>query len=617
MTKRARLTRATRSGIGLLVIAALAPLGLAGPANGEDPVGTSDPCALTEILENPCRPLLGAESNNYLAGATFPQRMAEHETRIDRKVDIVHIYVTDKPTITAFEREEASKDGRIPLVNWKVSTDWAAAADGSLDDKIDVMADDITSIPNKVMFAVAHEPEDNVTPSGDPTCQASKTTDLRGTTTDYVKMWHRVRERFDAKGVDNVVWVMNYMGYVSYFGCAEALWPGNDYVDWVMWDPYPNTKSFVETVGGFYDHLTATSDAEHDFLSKPWGLAEWGYAGSDQEDAYKMYADARDALHANTFPKLKAHVIWDNVGAADERVGHKKNGDPDPLEQEWYNAFANDPTFSPDSTAPTSPGSLTGDPVTATSAQLAWTPSTDEVRVAGYRVHRDGALVATLAASATGYPDDDLDDGHSYDYEVVAVDASGNASPAAMVTVRTPDTTAPKAPTSLRATLSGTSVRLTWTRPGDNVGVTSYAVFRGSTVVGFPTTATFTDSGAPQGYRAMYTVRALDAARNMSAASTAVAVTVPDRTSPTNPVSLTATPGYRRVTLAWKAASDNVAVTRYWLYRGTTRIAVLGASARSYANTGLRSGITYSYRLVALDTAGNQSTGSRVSARAR
>ena len=29
-------------------------------------------CALTAILENPCRPLLGAESNGYLPGATFP-----------------------------------------------------------------------------------------------------------------------------------------------------------------------------------------------------------------------------------------------------------------------------------------------------------------------------------------------------------------------------------------------------------------------------------------------------------------------------------------------------------------------------------------------------------------
>jgi hypothetical protein len=147
--------------------------------------------------------------------------------------------------------------------------------------------------------------------------------------------------------------------------------------------------------------------------------------------------------------------------------------------------------------------------------------------------------------------------------------------------------------------------------------VTSYAVYRGGTKVGSPTAASFTDSGPPQGSQASYTVRAFDAAGNQSTTSSSVAVTVPDRTRPTNPVALTATPGSRRVTLTWRAASDNVAVTRYWLYRGTTRIAVLPAGARSATNTGLKKGTAYSFRLVALDAAGNQSTGSRASARAR
>ena len=332
MTTRARLRHAAWGSLAIIAGALLAPLGMAvqPSAAAAAPPDSDDPCALTEMLVNPCRPLLGAESNGYLPGATFPDRMAEHETRIGRALDIVHIYVTDKPTMTKLEKQEASRNDRIPLVNWKVSSDWAAAADGSLDDKIDVMAEDIKSIGNKVMFAVGHEPEDNVTPSGDPTCQAKKADDLRGTAADYVNMWHRVRERFDAAGVDNVVWVMDYMGYVDYFGCAQALWPGNDYVDWVMWDPYPNSKSFVDTVGGFYDHLTAHSDSQHDFLSKPWGLAEWGYMGNDQKAAIKMYGDARDALHANTFPKLKAYLIWDNVGARDERVRFDSAAEPRP-----------------------------------------------------------------------------------------------------------------------------------------------------------------------------------------------------------------------------------------------------------------------------------------------
>ena len=61
-------------------------------------------------------------------------------------------------------------------------------------------------------------------------------------------MWHNVRHRFDALGVTNVVWVMNYTGYVTGQCLTKDLWPGNDYVDWVMWDPTPRTTSWTATV---------------------------------------------------------------------------------------------------------------------------------------------------------------------------------------------------------------------------------------------------------------------------------------------------------------------------------------------------------------------------------
>ena len=62
-------------------------------------------------------------------------------------------------------------------------------------------------------------------------------------------MWHNVRERFDAAGVTNVVWVMNYLGYPTSYCAAKDFWPGNDYVDWVMWDPYPKNTSWTQRIG--------------------------------------------------------------------------------------------------------------------------------------------------------------------------------------------------------------------------------------------------------------------------------------------------------------------------------------------------------------------------------
>ena len=137
-------------------------------------------------------------------------------------------------------------------------------------------------------------------------------------------MWHNVRARFDALGVTNVVWVMNFMGYEGWNCVENAVWPGNDYVDWVMWDPYPRNATWAYHVGGFYNWLTTHSDAEHNYLSKPWGLAEFGNNGTSQANVYQMYDDAKRALDNGTYPRLKAYVVWDQhtSSSSDVRVGY-------------------------------------------------------------------------------------------------------------------------------------------------------------------------------------------------------------------------------------------------------------------------------------------------------
>ncbi|MER6923366.1 cellulose binding domain-containing protein, partial [Streptomyces spiralis] len=90
----------------------------------------------------------------------------------------------------------------------------------------------------------------------------------------------------------------------------------------------------------------------------------------------------------------------------------------------------------------------------------------------------------------------------------------------------TPDTTAPSAPTGL--TVSGTtdtSVSLKWTAATDNVGVTGYDVYRAGTKVGSTTSTSFTDTGLTASTAYTYSVKAKDAAGNVSAASAAVTAT--------------------------------------------------------------------------------------------
>ncbi|MEY9864031.1 hypothetical protein ABH935_009685 [Catenulispora sp. GAS73] len=88
------------------------------------------------------------------------------------------------------------------------------------------------------------------------------------------------------------------------------------------------------------------------------------------------------------------------------------------------------------------------------------------------------------------------------------------------------DTTPPSVPTGLTVTgTTSSSVSLKWTASTDNVAVTGYNVYRGTTLAGTSTTTTFTDSGLTASTQYSYTVSAYDAAGNVSAASTAVTAT--------------------------------------------------------------------------------------------
>jgi chitodextrinase len=144
----------------------------------------------------------------------------------------------------------------------------------------------------------------------------------------------------------------------------------------------------------------------------------------------------------------------------------------------------------------------------------------------GYRIYRNGTLVTT--ASGTTFSDTGLSPSTSYSYTIAAVDTSGHASAqtAAVSGATGGDTVAPSAPTNVHTTLvAANSVALAWTASTDNTGVTSYVVYRNGTQVGTPTTTAYTDSSLTPSTSYSYTVKAKDAAGNLSAASSALAVT--------------------------------------------------------------------------------------------
>ncbi len=195
-----------------------------------------------------------------------------------------------------------------------------------------------------------------------------------------------------------------------------------------------------------------------------------------------------------------------------------------------------------------------------------------------------------------------------------AYDTAGNStvSEPVSITTRNADTTPPSAPSGLIATAtSAKSVGLKWTAATDNVGVTTYLVFRGRTQVGTSTSTSYSDTGLTQLTQYSYTVYAVDAAGNRGLISNTGTAKTPDGTPPNAPASLTATiTSLSQVKLTWTAATDNVGVTGYQLSRGGVQINT--STGLTYSDSGLTPATSYTYAVYAVDAAGNVGPGKAV-----
>ena len=210
-------------------------------------------------------------------------------------------------------------------------------------------------------------------------------------------------------------------------------------------------------------------------------------------------------------------------------------------------------------------------------------------------------LVRVRISATNGY------DNALLDYEAITV-TSGSTPPA--------DTTAPTAPTGLNApSTTATSVNLAWNASTDNVGVTGYDVYRGTTLVGSVTGTSTTVTGLTASTAYTFTVKARDAAGNISAASAPLSVTTDavagDTTAPSAPTGVTSpTKTSSSVSLSWTASTDNVGVTGYEVFVNGSATAAATVTTTSATVSGLTASTTYAFTIKARDAAGNRSVAS-------
>jgi fibronectin type 3 domain-containing protein len=290
---------------------------------------------------------------------------------------------------------------------------------------------------------------------------------------------------------------------------------------------------------------------------------------------------------------------------------------------------------APDTTPPTAPASVVATATSQSHIDLTWAASTDDVGVTGYRVERcQGAgctsFVQVGTPTATSFASDGLAAGTAYSFRVRAVDAAQNASAysaTATATTKQPDGTPPSSPTGLHATaVSSSEIDLSWTASTDDTGVVSYGVSAcsGAGCTSFaPLGTTAGTTFAAQGLLAStpYTFRvtAADGAGNTSPPSSTVSATTrADTTPPSAPSSLVARAvNGARIDLSWAAATDDVGVAAYHVERcagaGCQDFALLVSTTQlTYGDASASVGTTYSYRVRAVDAAGNPSAPSNI-----
>ena len=215
--------------------------------------------------------------------------------------------------------------------------------------------------------------------------------------------------------------------------------------------------------------------------------------------------------------------------------------------EEHQAPFYNCPVISPDVTPPSTPQNLNVYEVGFDPREGAfyggyfgvnWSPSTDNVGVAGYVLWFNDAPEWALYGGSTNWVVAGLDTTEPIIVRVVAVDGWGNSSGFSnadtVIWNQAPDTQAPTNPSNLNVTNpTVSSLTLNWTASTDNVGVVAYDIYRNNIKVSSTTSTSITDQPLNAGTTYNYFIRARDAAGNTSGNSnTSSGTTLPNNPPP-------------------------------------------------------------------------------------
>ncbi|MBC8186154.1 choice-of-anchor D domain-containing protein [candidate division KSB1 bacterium] len=187
------------------------------------------------------------------------------------------------------------------------------------------------------------------------------------------------------------------------------------------------------------------------------------------------------------------------------------------------------------------------------------------------------------------------------------------------------DTTAPSIPKNFEAISGDQQVTLTWAANTEQ-DLNYYKIYRSQTQNFTPTAndsfaavfkpnTSYVDNGVSNEQTYYYRITAVDQAGNESDFSGEASATPQDKTAPSTPQNLQATPGDQQISLSW-ATNSEPDLSYYKIYRSQSQnftpsandsIAVVFKPNTSYIDNNVINGQTYYYKISAVDQAGNES----------
>jgi fibronectin type 3 domain-containing protein len=265
---------------------------------------------------------------------------------------------------------------------------------------------------------------------------------------------------------------------------------------------------------------------------------------------------------------------------------------------------------------------------------LAWSaPYNGGRQISFFKIYRgtwNGGETYLDSTTASAFTDANVLNNTTYYYRVAAVNAlgEGNWSNRVAVTPR-PYIGLPGQVTSLSAVPGDSQITLSWLTPANGSAITGYKVYRGTSLNDLSYVTTFTSnsfisSGLLNGQTYYFKVSAMNAVGEGPMSSEAMAVpmyyysSISDR-APRMISGLSANPGDARIFLSWSVPQSDVApVSYYKIYRNSnnygTESFYVTSNANSFTDTSVVNGVTYYYRVSAVNSFGEGDLSYSVSA---